>query len=250
MKTLAYMGLCGGLLLSSTQIQAAEPHTRSHYKVPYAKSAPVIDGVADEAIWDKAPWRQIDQVLIGDGLKSDDFSGRFKLVWTKSHLYLLAEIVDDVMADHYADPLEHYWDDEALELFVDEDNSGGDHQYNHSAFAYHIALDGNVVDSGPDRKAHLYNDHVQSRWQRTPEYTVWEAAIAIYDESFVDEDQSAKPVKLKLGKKMGFMVAYCDNDGGLNREHFIGSEEIVPVNGDKNRGWIDASVFGEIELVK
>lgn len=241
--------LAASLILSG-RANAENDHIRSLYKVPFAKTAPILDGVADEKVWDTAPWRSIDQVLIGENLKPSDFSGRFKLVWTEQRLYLMAEIVDDVMSDVYADPLEHYWDDEALELFVDEDDSGGDHQYNHSAFAYHIALDKQVVDSGPDKKPHLYNEHTPSAWRRTPNYTVWEVEIAVYDDSFKDGDSTAKPVSLIAGKTMGFMVAYCDNDGGPTREHFIGSEPIIPVNGDKNRGWIDASVFGQIILVK
>lgn len=249
MKTLATLGVYGLLAASPSVILAAAPD-RSHYAVPFAEAAPVVDGVASEAVWAKAPWRKIDEVLIGESLAPSDFSGRFKLVWTTDKLYLLAEIVDDMMADHFADPLDNYWNDEALELFIDEDNSGGDHQYNHSAFAYHIALDGQVVDSGPDRKAHLYNHHVLSRWQRTAHHTTWEVAIDVYDETFSDVNNKAKPVALSAGKKMGFMVAYCDNDGGEVRQHFIGSEAIVPVNGDRNRGWIDAGVFGEIVLVK
>jgi len=222
---------------------------KSHYRAPFAKQAPVLDGVADEAIWALAEWHPINQVLIGEALTAEDFSGRFKLVWDNSQLYLLAEIVDDVMSDVHADPLEHYWDDEALEIFVDEDASGGNHQYNHSAFAYHIALDGQVVDSGPDKQAHLYNSHVESRWRRGKSVTVWEVSIKVFDKSFKDDDASARPVVLSGGKKLGFMVAYCDNDGGPAREHFIGSEVIEPVDGDRNRGWIDASVFGLLELI-
>jgi len=46
------------------------------------------------------------------------------------------------------------------------------------------------------------------------------------------------------------MLAYCDNDGSPEREHFMGSHDIEAVNGDKNRGYIDASVFGDLVLVK
>jgi hypothetical protein len=49
---------------------------------------------------------------------------------------------------------------------------------------------------------------------------------------------------------MGFMLAYCDNDNSPEREHFMGSHEVEAINGDKNRGYIDADVFGEIRLVK
>ena len=34
------------------------------------------------------------------------------------------------------------------EIFIDEDNSGGNHQFNFNAFAYHIALDNQAVDIG------------------------------------------------------------------------------------------------------
>ncbi len=229
---------------------AALSAERSHVLVPKAQTPPIIDGEGNEAAWKQAKWQHIEHVLIGPEPSKEDFSGRFKLVWDKDHLYLLAEIVDDVMADVYANPLEHYWDDETLEIFIDEDASGGNHQYNHSAFAYHIALDNQVVDSGPDKKPHLYNDHLQSKWQRKDGKTTWEVAIKVFDDSFRDGDKAAKAVTLKAGKKVGFMVAYCDNDGGKQRENFIGSEDIKPVNGDRNRGWIDASVFGLLELVK
>ena len=47
---------------------------------------------------------------------------------------------------------------------------------------------------------------------------------------------------------MGLMVAYCDNDGSELRENFVGSE-FVPGEG-KDRGWIDAGLFGALTLVE
>jgi len=47
---------------------------------------------------------------------------------------------------------------------------------------------------------------------------------------------------------MGFAVAYCDNDNSQIRENFIGSEVIE--GEDKNRGWIDAGIFGSLQLVE
>lgn len=76
--------------------------------------------------------------------------------------------------------------------------------------------------------------------------TVWEIAVKIFDgESYVDTGENL-PRLLKPGKKMGFALAYCDNDRSPEREHFIGS---VRIEGeDKNRGWIDAGVFGLLTL--
>ena len=244
------------LLLATVLVTGVEVYAqsivenKSLYKAPFAAHSPNVDGVADDPVWAKAEWKPIENVLIGDNLTPEDFSGRMKVVWDSSALYLLVEIVDDVLSDVYADPLVHYWDDEALEIFIDEDASGGDHQYNHSAFAYHVALDNQVVDSGPDKQAHLYNHHLTSAWRRNKTSTVWEVKLKVYADGYVDGDKKIKPVKLVKGKRLGFMLAYCDNDGGESREHFIASEDIVAVNGDRNRGWITADVFGVLELVK
>ena len=50
------------------------------------------------------------------------------------------------LVDKIKNPLERWWDEDCVEIFIDEDNSGGNHQFNHNAFAYHIGLNGDVVD--------------------------------------------------------------------------------------------------------
>lgn len=230
-----------------------------HYDVFYTLNAPVIDGKDDDVAWIGAAWHPLDTLIIGSMLDPNDFSGRFKIVWTSERIYLLAEIIDDVLIDSHANPLESYWDDDALEIFIDEDGSGGDHQFNYNAFAYHIALDNQAADIGPfrdlsDEKSgkafvRLFPNHIISRWQRSfdePNKIIWEVGMAIFDDTFVDN--SSKPVVLKSGKEMGFMLSYCDADSIDGREHFISSQDIPVVNGNKNRGYIDASVFGLLTL--
>lgn len=224
-----------------------------------ASHAPNIDGAANETIWEKATWHALDQHILGEIPSAKDFSGRFKIAWDSNGVYILAEIVDDVLFDGHADPKEFYWDDDCLEIFIDEDRSGGNHQYNFNAFAYHVALDNQSVDFGPETKdgsspVLILNEHINSVWKRSeisPNKIIWEVALSVYDDKFHVATNQIKstPEKLIVGKKMGFMLAYCDNDGSANREHFMGSVEIAPVNGDKNRGYIDASVFGELILV-
>lgn len=214
-----------------------------------------VDGIVSEAAWQQAEWRGIDKHIIGEYPDAQDFTGRYKLLWDEQHLYLLAEISDDVLFDQHADPLLRYWDDDCLEIFIDEDASGGNHQFDYNAFAYHIALDNQAVDIGGQLEDGspefvLLNDHVESRWRRQPDQphtVVWEVAIRVFDDSF-RPDAGSEPVSLAAGKTMGFMLAYCDNDGSTEREHFIGSHDIEPVNGDKNLGYIDADVFGTITL--
>ena len=48
--------------------------------------------------------------------------------------------------DQHADPKYFYWDDDCLEIFIDEDAFGGDHEFNYNAFAYNVALDNQIVD--------------------------------------------------------------------------------------------------------
>ena len=168
---------------------SAEVSQRTRYDIYRAEAAPIIDGKDIDAAWGAANWFPLNHLIVGDKLSADDFSGRFKMVWTAERIYLLAEIVDDVLIDTHANPLEKYWDDDALEIFIDEDNSGGDHQFNYNAFAYHIALDNQSADIGPfksaaDKKAgnvfvRLFPDHIQSRWQRSlsePNKVLWEEA--------------------------------------------------------------------------
>jgi hypothetical protein len=182
--------------------------------------------------------------------KPEDFYGRYKLLWDNNYLYLQAEITDNILFDKTPDPRVNYWDDDCLEVFIDSDASGGNHQYNHSAFAYHIALDNQAVDIGDDKQVHLYNDHLTSYWQRDqiqPEKIIWEVALKLFPNHYSD-NQPLPSITLKPEQKIGFMLAYCDNDGSATREHFMGSHKIKAVNGDTNRGWIDANVFGSIQL--
>lgn len=225
------------------------------FEVPKAKELPTIDGVGDDNAWQKGVWHNIDQIIIGEQPEESDFSGRFKVVWGQNKLYVLAEIIDETLIDKVANPLEQYWNDDTFEILLDEDHSGGDHLKNYNAFAYHIALDNQAVDINQSGKPRLLNDHIHSVWQRLPNDTgklIWEVSVDVYPDTFKDNYDSnqspATPVKLKADKKMGFLIAYCDNDGAEQRDNFITSYDIPAVDGDKNRAYFDAGVFQTILL--
>ncbi len=232
----------------SPLVSAQHDPDRSVYAAPRVSGAITIDGVANEPDWERAPWRPIDNIWLGGPLDPEDFSGRYKLLWSKDQLYVMAEFTDDVLVDFHRNPLTQYWDDDCLEIFIDEDHSGGNHQYNHNAFAYHLSLDNQAIDIGTDKQARDYNSHVDSQWRQHGDQVVWEVAIDIYSDEYVDDADDNQPVSLSAGKVMGFMLAYCDNDHSELREHFIGSEHAA---GDhKDRGWIDAGLFGTLKLVE
>lgn len=210
-----------------------------------------IDG-QEESAWKQATWQPMTYLMADTLPEKHDFSGQYRLLWDRDYLYLQANIIDDVLFDKTANPTEKYWEDDCLEVFIDSDASGGNHQYNHSAFAYHIGLDNQAVDLAENKQGKLFNEHVKSSWQRSPNQPntlVWEVAIKLFPDNYSDATP-LPPLTLKAGHKLGFMLAYCDNDGSPSREHFMGSHKIEPVDGDTNRGWIDASVFGVITLAK
>lgn len=217
----------------------------------------VIDGVATESDWSSAQWYPLDQLMVGVMPSSEDFNGRFKMMWDAGQLYILAEINDDKLFDVHPNPLDSYWDDDCLEIFIDENNSGGNHQFNFNAFAYHVALDNQVVDIGPNNKDGstnfvLLNDHVDSQWKRNSiaPYTItWEVAVKVYADTFsLLPNTQHVPVALSANKKLGFMLAYCDNDNSNQRESFMGSTFIEAVNGSKNLGYITSDVFDTLIL--
>lgn len=233
--------------------------SKSTNTIAYTEQQITIDGKLDSQ-WKKASWRPLDQHILGALPTAEDFNGQYKMLWDEGMIYIVAEITDDLLMDQHADPLFKYWDDDCLEIFIDEDASGGDHLFNFNAFAYHIALDNQAVDMGeqlpnnPDNFI-LLNDHIKSVWKRDakqPNKIVWEVAVKIYDENYQHPNlnNQHQPVNLTAGKVIGFMLAYCDNDGSEEREHFIGSTSIKPVNGDKNLGFKTADVFEQFTLIK
>ena len=244
-----YLPIAAGLLIFSASSALAGPSHypgRTEYRAPESALPMSIDGVAREPAWAQARWQALSHRWLGPEYTAEDFKGRYKVVWTQSRIYILAEITDDILFDSHRDPLQQYWDDDCLEIFIDEDFSGGDHQYNHNAFAYHLSLDNQAIDIGTDEQPHNYSHHVDSRWRQDGNKIIWEVAIDVYTDNYSDGSSDNRPVALSAGKVLGLMVAYCDNDGSELRENFIGSESVP--SGPKDRGWIDAGLFGSLVL--
>jgi len=232
---------------NQTQLKKENSNKTNHQEILVAKRVDtiLIDGIANEKTWKESTWLPIDQVWMGKPVDSTDFSGRYKLSWSKEALYVMAEIKDDFLVDKIKNPLERWWDEDCVEIFIDEDNSGGNHQFNHNAFAYHVDTYGNVVDIIARDTPKLFNDHIESKRVTLGNKSIWEFHINLYRDSF-KYDKLNQIIQLKANKKIGFAIAYCDNDTSETRENFFGS---VVVNGkDKNRGWIDATIFGTIVL--
>jgi hypothetical protein len=234
------------IVRSSSSVSSTSSN-RNHYDAHRATVTPVIDGVAD-AVWASAAWAPIDVFWLGtqSNPSAQDYSGRYKALWDENYLYLLFDITDDRIFDGTRNALDRYWEDDTVELFIDENKNGGQHGYNTSAWAYHISTYGDVVDyttSGPN----LLNDHIDMRLVSVGDKHLWEMRVRIYGEDYADWKTNV-PLKLAAGKLMGFSATYIDNDGSPQRESMMGS---VDTQGHKNnQGYLDASVFGSLKLVE
>lgn len=209
------------------------------------KTPVTIDGQANEDCWTNAEWHNIDQVWIpyNAKMKDGDFEGRFKVSWDEEFLYVLVEVVDDSLSDDHSNPLQNWWDDDCLEIFIDENRSKGDHERNCNAFAYHVSLVYDAVDLNASGQGVNYKDNIEVDMDTIAKNTyLWEFAIKNYDASFNIYRPEESRVLLSHDKNMGFAIAYCDNDETNSRENFIGSMEMPASN--NNDMYKNADYFG------
>lgn len=277
---ISYQGNSPGKIYKVTLPQAE----KDTYKAQEAINRPTINGIADEHEWARVLWQPLNNLYVDNVSGNEntmpdpsDASGRYKALWKGSELFILAEITDNVL-QYTANAVNasQVFGGDALEIFIDEDNSGGAHTKTHNAFAYHISPDGKVADqcgcgqpndyvgNSGNWNGVLFNDVAETKVIKNGNVYTWEVAIKVYDSLYTDGgNNSNRLVNLTAGKKMGFGVAYNDYDVAGTRRSLIGSFSIpgtnngiissnnLPINasGGRNIAWQDASVFGKIDLL-
>jgi hypothetical protein len=232
-------------------INLANSQTQNDTIKAYISKTPVvIDGRADDACWQTADWHAMDQVMIpwNAYVSPDDFTGRFKVSWDASYLYILVEVTDDSISDDHADPLTNWWDDDCCEVFIDEDRSKGGHECTNNAFAYHVSIFYDAIDMSPTCAGINYKNHVNVKMDTVGEHQyIWELAFKIYNSTYNNSNPEASRVVLSNDKLMGFAIAYCDNDETTARENFIGSQKLTSTTA--NDMYKNASLFGPMRLI-
>jgi len=210
----------------------------------------VVDGSASDAVWSKTDWHPISKVWIpyNGKMAAGDFAGKFKVAWDSDYLYVLVEVIDNMISDDHANPLQNWWDDDCVEVFLDEDRSKGYHEKNNNAFAYHISTKYDAIDEDASGNGVNLKNNLKVIMDTIGTNTyLWEMAIKVYNSKFVLSNPEASRVKLTPKKLMGFSIAYCDNDQTTTRENFIGSMDMTAATANDN--YITADYFGSMLLV-
>lgn len=261
-KALIVIFLLPVILMSVNAQISVQNEKNINFTAKEASVIPLIDGETNDACWDQAEWYPIDNVWIpwGGEMDPEDFSGRFKVSWSSvaDRIYFLVEITDDVLVDDYAYPMPQYHNWDIVEIFFDEDASGGDHTLNQNAFAYHITA-GNentefeAMDLAAGWKAMNYSSHLECVIKTDNEGRyIWEISMVVYNNKFKPSLKINPTVQLVAGKVSGLSIAYCDNDNPDEnpkiRDNFIGTIAVPKAN--FNDHWQNADWFGRLKLVR
>jgi hypothetical protein len=256
------------------------------YTAPKTTALPLFDGDGSDAAWSAAPWQNIDKVwipynnILPSSFSTDpgtkvlsgaaDFSGKYKVLWseTNSWILLLVEIQDDAFVGGYVPPAGGFHNFDVLELFIDENKSGGNHLLDsngnnaENAFSYHIAVNepaigqiktamtgamdlyGTTTTSVIDYQSHFPGFALKN--YGNGKY-VYELALKVYKDTYSFSNPAASLRTLNLNDQLGLSIAYCDNDTADGaRDHFISSVSVA--GADNNNSYINASLFGTLIL--
>ncbi len=227
---------------------------QGYYEALHTDTVPVIDGIGNDNCWMGAVWAPIDQIWIGPAFNANDYSGRYKVLWTAERLYLLIEITDDSLRlqdTNITDVCSNIYNYDCTEIFIDENHSRDVNYANsHKAFAYHMDTTGHVCYANGSFGWERLDDHISYKMRRVSANVYhYEYEIKIFNDSYVYGGENT-PVTLTENKLMGWSLAYNDNDMGNTRQNMIGSK-FVPGNSDfeRNVSYYNASVFGDLKLV-
>ncbi len=246
-------------------------------KAANVSAIPVIDGAGDDDCWQNTAWQPIDQVWIdyGESVDSEDFTGQYKICWSSETnlVYFLVEIVDDTFIDGYFYPDGGYPNYDIVEIFIDEDKSGGMHVFDdnndlgpnaENAFSYHIVPAVAPEEGGEavtdkwacdidgtgwgDRTIPNYDNHFpEFALKKTDGKYYWEFSMQVHNDTYDHDNPENSLTDLSEGKIMGLTVAYCDNDQpDGERDNFFGSVSVTAAK--YNDHWKDADDYGTIML--
>jgi tetratricopeptide (TPR) repeat protein len=165
-----------------------------------ADSSPKIDGKPDD-VWAGAPSNRIDRVAYSQPSDDTDFSAAFKTLHDSQALYLLVDVTDDRLTRDSTD----FWQDDAVEVFIDAGNDKSD-TYGDDDYQYHFSWDASSPSMAETK--HGKTSGVQYAFAKTDAGYRLEARLP----------WSTLGVEPQAGTKIGLDVHVNDDDDGGDRE--------------------------------
>jgi len=104
-------------------------------EVGKATASPAVDGKVED-LWSKAKVYELKNNFYDDASGPEDCSASFKTLWDKDNLYVLVQVQDEDLRNDS----DEYWQDDAVEVFIDADNSKSD-SYDDDDYTYRFDWD-------------------------------------------------------------------------------------------------------------
>lgn len=121
-KALALLFVLLGILLLCFKANALPPP--EEYSARMANAPIMIDGRADDADWQSAPWITRFCDITGDESKSPTLRTRAKILWSEEALYVFAELEEPHVVATLTNRDDIVWHENDFEIFIDPDGDG------------------------------------------------------------------------------------------------------------------------------
>ncbi|MCD6100125.1 MAG: right-handed parallel beta-helix repeat-containing protein [Candidatus Marinimicrobia bacterium] len=182
----------------------------------------IIDGNIDP-MWSNTPPMPIGNVVIGE--RQDDFYAEWRAMADETNLYILVNVKDSVLIN---DSGSNWWEDDAIEVFIDGDNSKGTSYDGINDFQYGFRWGDSSINIGANSLNKT--DGIDFFIKGTKDGYILELLIPWQTVGVIPD----------VGDVIGFDIGVDDDDNGEARE-----SQIVSLAKNET-GWRNPSVLGEV----
>ena len=193
--------------------------------IAHTDNSPVIDGKAED-IWSKAQKLSLDNRIFSPPSSEEDLSADYQAMWDKDNLYVFVDVRDESLKKDSAD----FYQDDAVEIFIDADNSKSG-QYDNNDYQYYFVWDRDNPAAG------IYN---RGDIQEAVKYK-----LVTNDTGYSLEVMfpwATLGTQAHPGAKIGLDVHVNDDDDGGDRDSKITWRD------KSDNAYQDPGVFGTAEL--
>lgn len=194
--------------------------------IDYTSSAPAIDGTPD-AVWADVPAQAITHALDGNPPVAADLAGDFRSLYDGANLYVFVEVTDDIRRTDSGD---QWWEDDAVELYLDGDKSRGTTYDGDNDFQLIFRPSAGAVIQGPNSAV----PPPGIQWHSVDTATGYRVEMAI--------PLAAVGITPQEGHEFGLDVQVMDDDDGDARDHKLAWHTTV------DETWRNPSFFGAAQL--